>query len=430
MQVCISVEDEKGSNRAFGTTTDELHEITHWLLGHKITHVAMEATGVYWIPLFNMLVKNGITALLLNAADVKNYTARKTDVNDAEWLMTLMSYDLVKPSFQIDDYARALRNCTRHRESMVRLSSDCIRRIQKCLELMNVKLTEVLSEVSGDSGIRIIEAIIAGDKDPEHLSTLASTRCKKSREEIAAALKGTWDEELIFILDQQYQQYRLLQSQITKMDSMIEKAMKSILDTVLSSNGGEIKQYTPTKKKNNKGNYLNFDVEYYSAQIWGVNLMAIDGVSTITVLSLMGELGPNFVDSFKDASHFCSWCNLCPHDKISGGKLLSSHRKKRKNPVGLILRNCAQPLAKSKGVMGDYYRRMKAKGGGKFAICATAHKIATIIYTMVKNQTTYDNTKVSVSDKDWLESKIKRQQRILEKLQKQKMQLIDHQHYK
>jgi len=155
-----------------------------------------------------------------------------------------------------------------------------------------------------------------------------------------------------------------------------------------------------------------------------VNLVNVDGISKITVMSLMGELGGNFTDSFKDAAHFCSWCNLSPNDKITGERIVSSHMKKRTNNVGLILRNCAQTLAKSKCVLGDYYRRMRAKGGGKFAVCATAHKLATVIYTMVKNQTEYDGGRVSVTDKVWLEKRIKRQERLLERLKKQNDALV------
>lgn len=418
MQVCISVEDrEHGSNRSFGTDTQSLRDIVNWLLGHGITHVAMEATGVYWIPLFNMLVKNGIEAVLLNAADVKNYTARKTDVNDAAWLMTLMSYDLVKPSFQIDELSRALRNCTRHRMSLVSTCSDCIRRMQKTMELMNIKLTEVISDIAGPTGIRIIEAILAGNTSPRDLAALASDRCKSSKEDIARALEGTWEDELIFILGQHYRQYLLYREQTMQLDSVIEGKLKLLVERILKMNDGEVRTVIRSKKGTpHMKNRISFDIEALSVQIWGVNLMRIEGVSGITMLSLMGELGCNFVSSFKDAAHFCSWCNLSPCHKITGGKIISSKMKKRVNPVGLTLRNCAQTLANSKSPLGDYYRRMRSKGGGKYAVCATAHKIAAIIYTMVRNQQEYDPSKVSVNDRQWLEKRIKHHEKLLKKL--------------
>lgn len=420
MQVCVPESLAENNNRPFGTTTQELRKLTHWLNELGIEHVAMEATGVYWIPLFLMLVKAGIEPLLLNAADVKNYTARKTDVNDAEWLMTLMRYGLVKPSFQINDLERKLRNYTRHREALVSLASDVIRRMQKCMELMNIKLTEVISEITGKSGISIIEAILSGERDPSKLANLADFRCKKSKEEIALALEGTWDEELLFMLSQHYEQYKLLREQTSQMDSKLEATINEIAAKVYESRGGEVVEMVACKKHTHRtSNKLNFDIEYLATQIWGVNLMRIDGVSTMTLLTLMGELGANFTHSFKSAAHFCSWCNLSPNDKISGGKILSSHIRKRTNNVGQALRNCAQTLSSSKSVMGDYYRRMRAKGGGKFAVCATAHKIATIIYTMVESKTEYDPQKVSISDKDWLKKRIYKQEQLLKRLQNQ-----------
>ena len=404
MQVCISVEDSRhGSNRSFGTDTQSLRDIVKWLLGHGITHVAMESTGVYWIPLFNMLVKNGIEAILVNPADVKNYTARKTEVNDAAWLMTLMSYDLVKPSFQTDRLSRALRNCTRQRMSLVSICSDCIRRMQKTMELMNIKLTEVISDIAGPTGIRIIEAILGGNTSPRDLAALASDKCKSSKEEIARALEGTWDDELIFILGQHYRQYQLYREQTMQLDSMIECKLKLLVERILKMNGGEMKTVIRSRKATpHRKNRISFDIEALSVQIWGVNLMRIDGVSGITLLTLMGELGCNFVSSFKDAAHFCSWCNLSPDHKITGGRIISSKMKKRVNPVGLMLRNCAQTLSNSNSPLGDYYRRMRGKGGGKYAVCATAHKIAAIIYTRSEiNRNMTPLKSVSTTDSGW-----------------------------
>lgn len=202
---------------------------------------------------------------------------------------------------------------------------------------------------------------------------------------------------------------------------MIDKYMQELAERVIEMNGGAIKEVIKNRRRDSSArrNKTSVRVEALSVQIWGVNLINIDGISKITVMSLMGELGSNFTDNFKDAAHFCSWCNLSPNDKITGGRIVSSHMKKRVNNVGLILRNCAQTLAQSKSVFGDYYRRMKSKGGGKFAVCATAHKLATIIYTMVKTQTEYDGSKVSVTDKVWLEKRIKRQEKLLERLKKQ-----------
>lgn len=285
------------------------------------------------------------------------------------------------------------------------------------MELMNIKLTEVISDIAGPTGIRIIEAILGGNTSPRDLAALASDKCKSSKEEIARALEGTWDDELIFILGQHYRQYQLYREQTMQLDSMIECKLKLLVERILKMNGGEMKTVIRSRKATpHRKNRISFDIEALSVQIWGVNLMRIDGVSGITLLTLMGELGCNFVSSFKDAAHFCSWCNLSPDHKITGGRIISSKMKKRVNPVGLMLRNCAQTLSNSNSPLGDYYRRMRGKGGGKYAVCATAHKIAAIIYTMVRNQQEYDPSKVSVNDRQWLEKRIMHQEMILKRL--------------
>lgn len=419
MQVCVPPCVDNDFNRSFGTTTSDLYAIADWLTGNGITHAAMEATGVYWIPLFNILSRKGITVILLNAADVKNYTARKTDVNDAEWLMTLMRYGMVKPSFQVDDLNRKLRNYVRQRSTLVALGADCIRRIQKAMELMNIKLTEAISDITGVSGISIIEAILNGVRDPYLLARLAD-RCKKSNEDIARALEGTWDDDLIFIMGQHYEQYKFIRKQMQDLEPQLENILNRLAEKVIKANDGCLTDVARSNKRSKrKSNKLNFDIEYLSSQVYGVNLMRIDGVQGVTVLSLMGELGADFTDSFKDAAHFCSWCNLSPTDKISGGRLLSSHIRKSTNNVGIILRNCAQTIAKAQCPLGDYYRRMRVKGGGKYAVCATAHKLAVIIYTMVRNKTEYDPKKVSVTDKEWIKQRIRKHERLLLSLKHQ-----------
>lgn len=419
MQVCIPPSKCEDNNRTFGTTTDEIGRIVSWLKDNGIENIAMEATGVYWIPLFLTLCRNGMRPVLLNAADVKNYTARKTDCNDAEWLMTLMRFGMVKPSFQTGDMERELRNYTRHRNCLISLCSDCIRRMQKSMEQMNVKLAEVVSDITGKSGIRIIEAVIAGERDSARLADLARG-CRKSRAEMESALKGMWNESLVFLMKQHYEQYRLLRRQTSELDGQMEAWLHTMMGEVIAGDGGRTVEVRRSgKKPKRESNRLSFDLEGIATQILGVNLMRVDGISAVTVLTLLGELGPGFTDSFKSAAHFCSWCNLSPNDKVSGGRILSSRRRKGSNVVGTALRNCAQSLAKSKSQLGHYYRRMKAKGGGKYAVCATAHKLATIIYTMVRDKTEYDATKVTISDTEWLQNRIKIQRSVLKRLEKQ-----------
>ena len=255
----------------------------------------------------------------------------------------------------------------------------------------------------GLSGCRIIEAILGGCRNPHTLAALASDRCAKPKQEIAKSLEGTWDDELVFVLGQEYATYKHHLSQKADTDKQIEKAVNQIATMVLEISGGELPEFIPAGKHTNKKNSLGFDMERLSMVIWGVNLLRIDGVSGLTVLMLMGELGHDFTSKFKNANHFCSWCNLAPRDKISGGKKLSGKMPRRVNRVGLILRNCAMTLVQHKGVFGQFYRRMKSRGGGNYAVCATAHKLAKIIYTMVRNKSNYEASKVSISDEKWLE---------------------------
>jgi transposase len=291
--------------------------------------------------------------------------------------------------------------------------------MQKTLEQMNLKLTEVISSITGRSGIRIIEAILNGQTDPAELAKLASNQCRKSKEEIAQALEGTWDEELMFFLHQYYEQYQFYRRQIEDLDKLIDKILNQIVARVMANNGGEVKDVVRTHGYSRSKNATKVNIEELSVQIWGVNLTNIEGVSQLTVLSLMGELGSNFTRDFENAAHFCSWCNLAPTDKITGGQIKSSRMTPRKNNVGLIFRNCAMSIANSRSPLGDFYRRMRAKGGGIYAVCATAHKLATIVYTMVKTQTEYNPEKVSISDQALIKKRIARYEQMITKLKKQ-----------
>jgi len=412
MQVCVPSDRDGDNNRRFGSFTRDLTQISEWLKACDIDTVAMEATGIYWIPLFFKLKESGIDVILVNAHEVKNISEKKTDEADAEWLMLLHTYGLLRASYQPENEARQVRNLARHRGALLRSSGKEVQHMQKAMEQMNIKLTNVLSDIVGKSGKAIVEAILSGNHNPESLAQLADGRCKRSKEDIALSLEGTWEADHLFELKQAYELYKYLQTQVTECDHKIEEMLKSyavVVDTEMSG-------YVESKKTVCRKNAVAFDVEKYGYAIWGINPMTIPGMSVGSVLQLIGELGHNFVLKFDTPEKFCKWCNIVPNNKISGGKLLSSRVPKRKNPVGQIFRLCANALKDAKNPMGYYFRRIKSRGGHMQAIVATAHKMARIFYVMVRNKCAYDETKVGLDEKEFLTMKIQRTQRALDRL--------------
>lgn len=404
MQVCVPEDRDGDNNRRFGSFTRDLNEICSWLKACNIKTVAMEATGIYWIPLYFKLKDSGIDVILVNAREVKNIAEKKTDEADAEWLMLLHTYGLLKASYQPENEARKIRNLTRHRNNILRALSKEVLHMQKAMEQMNIKLSNVLSDIVGKSGLAIIVAIINGERNPIRLAQLADSRCKRSREEIALSLEGTWGEDHLFELKQAYDLYKYLQGQMSECDRMIEQLLNSytaLIDT-------DMVNFKESKKPIYKKNAVAFNLEHYGYAIWGVNAMRIPGMSSGSLLQLIGELGHDFVEKFDTPAKFCKWCNLVPNNKISGGKLISSRVSKRKNPVGQVFRLCANTLKDAKNSLGIYFRRIRSRSGHMQAIIATAHKMARIFYTMVKNKSEYDETNVGIDEQELLLKKIER----------------------
>lgn len=404
MQVCVPEDRDGDNNRRFGSFTRDLNEICSWLKACKIKTVAMEATGIYWIPLYFKLKDSGIDVILVNAREVKNIAEKKTDEADAEWLMLLHTYGLLKASYQPENEARKIRNLTRHRNNILKALSKEVLHMQKAMEQMNIKLSNVLSDIVGKSGLAIIVAIINGERNPIRLAQLADSRCKRSREEIALSLEGTWGEDHLFELKQAYDLYKYLQGQMSECDRMIEQLLNSytaLIDT-------DMVNFKESKKPICKKNAVAFNLEHYGYAIWGVNAMRIPGMSSGSLLQLIGELGHDFVEKFDTPAKFCKWCNLVPNNKISGGKLISSRVSKRKNPVGQVFRLCANTLKDAKNSLGIYFRRIRSRSGHMQAIIATAHKMARIFYTIVKNKSEYDETNVGIDEQELLLKKIER----------------------
>jgi transposase len=379
--------------RVFGTMTCDLEEISLHLKTYEIDSVAMESTGVYWKPLFRKLIKEGFEVSLVNAAHVKNVTGRKDDENDAMWIQKLHSCGLLKSSYLPDESQEALRTLVRHRKTYVLDSSRFVNRMQKSLELMNVKFHTVISDIVGQTGSAVIEAIIGGERNAVNFLPLIGKGIKADSATIEKSLQGNWLEEHLFTLKENYEMYKIYWSRIAACDKEIEKRLQQYeaasneglieVSAELSKEVGSKTEKKPPKKHAFK-NSPRIAVQHYLTRIYGVDVMAIYGINIIGALEIFAETGTD-LSKWKNEKHFVSWLNLCPNNKISGGKLISSKLLHRApNPASLAFRAAANGVQKSDHWLGDYFRRKKAKGGNKYAIIATANKIATIFYTMVR----------------------------------------------
>ena len=418
MQVCVPVDRAENSNRKFGVYTEDLNNIVEWLKSCHIDTVAMESTGVYWLPIFRVLKDSGFDVILVNASDVKNYSGRKTDASDAEWLMILHSYGLLKPCFQPENIARTMRSLIRHRDNLIHSATREVLHLQKAMEQMNLKLDNVFSDILGKSGQAIIKAILDGERDPKKLSALADSRCKTSKDEIEKSLQATWDEEHLFEMKQSNSLYQTYQQLIMECDTKINEIATRYAAMVDAPKV----QLLRSEKRNAKKNLIGFDVEKAAYELWGVNVMRIPGMSRGSLMRLLGELGADFADKFPTVKHFVSWANLVPNNKISGGALLSSKVPKKKNPVGIVFRQAANTLKAAKCPLGDYFRHMRAKGGYLQAMVATGKKLATIFYTMIQCKIEYDEDVYRKHRKTELQNKVLYLQK---RLQRMELELVN-----
>lgn len=413
---CVAIGNGQGGYEVKTTSgfTCDIVEIVEYLVANNITTVAMESTGVYWLPLYIMLEDAGIEPYLVNAKHVKNVTGRKKDDTDAIWLQKLHTCGLLQKSFQPDNEIRLLREYTRQRKNIISLASDSVRRMQKSLELMNIKVHTVISDILGKTGLQIIRAILEGERNPEILSTLCDPRIKASKVDILKSLQGIWKDEYLFMLEQAFENYEFHQRQIKNCD---EKIKSQLLKQVAIVNKGDITMVEEIMKTKSNVRKNQFDVPItpFLISIAGIDLCKIPGISEVTALEFLSEVGLD-MSKWKSAKHFAAWLNLTPNTKISGGKILSSRMTRKKNKAGQYLKQSASGLATNKSPIGDYYRRMRAKLGGKGAVLATAHKLARIIYTMLLNKTEYNCEIMIESQQLMKENKIKNLEKQIERL--------------
>jgi transposase len=367
--------------RCFSCFTGELERLADWLVQIGIQSVAMESTGIYWIPLFEILEERGLEVLLVNARHVKNVSGRKTDVLDCQWLQQLHTYGLLAGAFRPQEQVTALRAYMRQRDTLVRYAGSHIQHMQKALRQMNLLLDNVVTDVTGKTGMTIMRAILEGERDPNKLAAYRDPRCKKSEQEIAESLKGHYREEHLFALRQSVELYDTYQAKILACDHAIEQQLNRF------DAQGDPEQL-PVSHKKHTANAPAFDVRGELYRLCGVDLTAIDGVSDITALKVISEIGTD-MSRWNSEKHFASWLGLSPGNKVSGGKILSSKTKPTTNRAGAALRMAAFTLSNSKSALGAYYRRMRSRHGAPKAITATAHKLARLIYSMLKHGTEY-----------------------------------------
>lgn len=375
--VAVPAEREVQPVRCFGAFTQDLHRLAQWLLQCGIKTVAMESTGVYWIPLYQILESYGLAVKLVNARHVKHVPGRKTDVQDCQWLQQLESFGLLAGSFRPEAKICILRSYMRQREMLIRNAGRYIQQMQKALTQMNLKLHQVISDLSGHTGLRIVRAIIAGERDRLKLAALKDRRIKSDVSIIAQALEGDYRAEHLFALKQALELYDYYQQKIAECDAEIFKEMQT-LET--RGSAGSLLKHKPRSQHNPIG----FDSQAELYRIMGVDLTRIDGVNENTAQLILSELGLDICHKWPTEAQFTSWLGLCPNNEISGGKLLKRGTRKVVNRVANALRMCAQSLLNSKSALGAYARRMRARKDTPVAITATAHKLARLIYRTLK----------------------------------------------
>lgn len=390
-QVCVPEDRDADNNRRFDAFTCDLKAIVQWLKECAVTTVAMEATGIYWVQLYILLEENGFDVVICNAKHIKNLGEKKTDYVDAGWIQLLHTYGLLTESFQPENKIREIKDLARHRDRLIERCNQSLLRIQKSLDMMNIKLHKVISDIKGKSGMGILRSIANGQKDPEELVKHIHHRVKASREQIIKSLEGNWSEGQVFVLKQNLDCYLYTQEQIRELDLKLDEMLKAYVPLVRDKKMDCSKEFKRAEKKMFANNAPSFDAERYCYDILGVNITRIPGISGLTAFKFVSELGAGFIEKFPTGDKFCCWLNVVPNNKKSGGKILSSKLPKRKNYVGQILRVAANTLKNHKGYLGDLFRAKKAKLGYNQAIVAVAHKIARIIYKMVKDQVEYDD---------------------------------------
>jgi len=383
--VAVPAERDPEPVRCFKTFTGDLHQLVDWVVSRGVKTVAMEATGVYWIPVYEILEARGLEVLLVNARHVKNVPGRKSDVSDCEWLQELHSVGLLRGSFRPIAEIAALRSYVRQRETLIESAATTINRMQKALVQMNVQLHVVISDITGATGQRILRDIVNGQTDPQHLAKHRDGRCQASEAEIAAALTGNYRPEHLFVLKQNLELYDEFQRQIKACDTQIEDHLKALAGKTAPPQAPLPAARTRHKHRRNEP---RFDVRTPLHQLSGVDLSQIDGIGPYNSLRLISEIGTD-MSRWPTEDHFASWVTLAPHNRITGGRLISSRTQPSANRAADILRVAAMSVGYTQTALGAFYRRLASRIGKAKANTATARKLAILVYRVLKGEIVY-----------------------------------------
>lgn len=382
---CVPADRATPAVRVFGTYTPDLTALADWLVACGIKTVALESTGVYWIPIYEILEARGLKVYVVNARHVKHVPGRKSDLQDCQWLQRLHTYGLLTASFRPAADICAIRSYVRQRAMLIDYRAAHIQHMQKALQQMNLQLTQVLSDITGKTGLAIIRAILAGERDPQRLATLRDDRCAKSEAEIVKALTGNYRAEHLFTLKQAVALYDVYTGQLQDCDT----ELKRLWQAQRPDRDHDLPPLDPSdKRKTHCKNAPGYEARTLLYEVVGVDLVAISGLNASTVQTILADTGLD-LSAFPSEKHFCSWLHLAPHNDISGGKVLRSHTLKAGNRAGQAFRLAAQAVSRSQDEFGAYYRRQRARLGPEQAIVATAHKIARVFYHVLKHRTPF-----------------------------------------
>lgn len=391
--------------RCFSSFTEDLHALADWLAACGVRSVAMESTGVYWIALFQILEARGFEVCLVNARHAKNVPGRKSDVADCQWLQYLHSVGLLRASFRPPQAVCAVRAILRHRESLIQLASQHVQHMQKALTQMNLQLHHVLSDLTGKTGLAIVSAILEGERDPNVLAKLRDYRIKASEQTVAKALVGDYRPEHLFTLSQALQSYRHYQRLMTECESEIERQLHAF-ESRVDPAADPLPPRSAASKKS-QGKAWQFDLRSELYRMLGVDLTTVPALEVATIHTVFTEIGRD-VGAFPTHKHFTSWLGLCPDNRISGGKVLSVRTREVKNRAAAALRMAAQSLHHSTSALGAFYRRMRTKLGAPKAITAAAHKLARIIYHLLKTRQPYDESRFAEQEQRYQRHRTRR----------------------
>ena len=409
---CVPADRAAEPVRKFGTYTPDLYALADWLTACGIETVAMESTGVYWIPVYEILEARGFQVYLVNARHLKHVPGRKSDVQDCQWIQRLPSFGLLTNSFRPEAEMCALRAYLRHRADLIQHRAAHIQHMQKALHQMNVQLSQVLSDITGVTGLAIMRAFVAGERDPVALAQLRDPRCAKPEAELAKALTGNYRAEHVFALKQALALYEAYTAQLRECDQEIERQFSALKPR----HTDDLPPLDSTDKHNTHSkNAPAYDARALLYQFLGVDLVAVTGLNASTVQDIITEIGVDMT-CWPSVKHFCSWLRLAPHNDISGGKVLRSRTLKTRNRAAQAFRLAAQSVSRTQTAFGAYFRRMRAKPGPQKAIVATAHKIARTVYAMLKHRKPFHDLGADEYDQREREREIARLQKHAAKL--------------